>query len=123
MREYLQIWGANKREFFVSIAMLVLGFIIMIAVMPPTGFESETPPSYYANYGATRFALLLVFVVISLLCAINAWRDESASAQEHNRIVLWMCLLCLWTPILLALLFTWWLRLDDVIKISWFHIG
>jgi hypothetical protein len=123
MWKSLQIFGANKREFFVSVTMLLLGFIVMIVAMPPTGFESETPPNYYKNYGAARFALLFVCAVISLLCAINAWRDENASVKEHKRIVIWCGALCLWALVLLMLLFTWWLQSDDVLKASWFHIG
>lgn len=33
--------------------------------MLPRGIESGTPPHYYENYGAARFALLIVFAVIT----------------------------------------------------------
>lgn len=121
MRKYFQMWGANKREFFVSIAVLLVGSIIMVVAMPPQSFESHTPRSYYANIGATRFALSLVFAVASLFCAINAWRDQGASAQEHKRIVIWSGALLLWICVLLALLLNWWLQLDDVLKMSWWR--
>jgi len=113
MKRNFYILGRNKRELFISIAVLLLGFIVVIVAMPPRAYESHTPRFYYENYGAARFALLFVFAVISWFCSLNALRDKSASEKEHRRIIVWAYVLGIWTTILFALLINWWQHLNN----------
>jgi hypothetical protein len=112
------ILGADKREFDTSIEVAIVGLVLIWILLPPIGHSSMPNPNYVPIH-LHRAAWHFVVAFISLLCAVNAFRDKDNKPNKRLLIVVWCIVLCLWIFFSLTSLSYWWGRLPPLVKPPW----
>jgi hypothetical protein len=122
MRRYLpriRVFGANRDEFRTSIWVAIVGYILVLSVLPPRAFGYDEPSHSYLLSNTAHVAGQFIVALASLLCAINAYRDRENVWEERLAILAWCLLLCLWMMLSLTSLLSWWGRIPPLLRPVW----
>lgn len=92
----LPIFGADKREFGTSILVALIGFALVWILSPPIVFSFHSDYARNLAINLHRSAWHFVVAFISLLCAINAFRDEENEPNNRFLIITWCLALVVW---------------------------
>ncbi len=109
----------SSQELRVSVAIAVLGFVLMWVVVPLQVRESGTPQGWMETYNAARAAGHFVVGVVALLCAFNALRKAESEPHEFDAIIIWSIILCVWMMLSLSSLLAWWQHLRPELRPPW----
>jgi hypothetical protein len=107
VRSNLRLWGASRKQFSLSVLVAFLGYALVFVIFPPRAFETDGNNTFVAFLNAANKAGQLVIALISLLCGINAYRDESNAPEERNMICLWCVAVTFWGFLSLLALLDW----------------
>jgi len=92
----LRFFGRNRREFFVSMGVVLLGSLLGFMFVPASPSLDRTARELFG------IAWLFVAALTGFLCAVNARLDRELVWEERLVMTVWCCLLGLWMLHLLS---------------------
>jgi cation transport ATPase len=98
----MAILGRNRQELPISVAVVVLGLMLVVVTIPLGPYESHTPRGVTLRDWSYWTIANLFFALIGLFCAINACRDAEMEFSERPFAVIWLIILSVWVAYLFS---------------------